>query len=102
MRQCNLANSGSGWTQAQRSHVASHYLPNRPLRHRAHMQSRAYIGQFSRHGNLFVGACSSLFLFEYYHGVPPHILSWRWCRSSEEWCTDVAKLMLPGLVKDSF
>lgn len=46
-----------GWSPAQRCHLlGEHYLPNRPLGVRASMQSRAYIGQYSHEGNLFVGA----------------------------------------------
>jgi len=52
---------GGGWSSAQRCHMSGvHYLPNRPLGVRASMESRAYIGQYSHEGNLFIGETDCL------------------------------------------
>lgn len=55
-RQANLSGSMAGWSPTQQRHIsAKHYIPNRPLELRDSMQSRAYIGQYSHEGNLYVG-----------------------------------------------
>ncbi len=55
-RRANLSGSTAGWSQTQCCHLSSrHYIPNRPLELRDSMQSRAYIGQYSHEGNLYVG-----------------------------------------------
>ena len=60
-RQANLCHSFKGFSQSQCCHMAGvHYIPNRPLLLRDSMQSRAYIGQYSHHGNLYVGADLSI------------------------------------------
>lgn len=55
-RRANLSGSMGGWSQTQQRHIsAKHAIPNRPLELRDSMQSRAYIGQYSHEGNLYVG-----------------------------------------------
>ena len=52
--------SNAGMSQAQCCHLASfHYLPSRPTRMVDRMQSRVYIGNFSKEGNVFVGECDT-------------------------------------------
>lgn len=56
-RQANLACCSRGWGFAQRRHLSGlHFAPNKPLVLRDRMHSRAYIGQYSGCGDLFVGA----------------------------------------------
>ena len=58
-RRASLSGSTGGWTPAQCCHMSGlHYIPNRPLELRASMQCRAYIGQYSHQGNLYVGQLS--------------------------------------------
>ncbi|KAK9810228.1 hypothetical protein WJX72_007006 [[Myrmecia] bisecta] len=55
-RECDLAFTGH-FSRAQQCHMAGlHYQPNRPVKRVDLMRSRAYIGQFSRQGDIFVAA----------------------------------------------
>ena len=54
-RECGAA-GGDCFNPAQRSHLSSFlYRPMRPSRVVDRMASRAYIGQYSAEGNIFVG-----------------------------------------------
>lgn len=65
-RQAGLSRSLGGWNRPQCCHLMGmHYMPNRPLELRASMQSRAYIGQYSHKGNLYVGQLPGSFGFSF-------------------------------------
>jgi hypothetical protein len=58
MREANmLVGRGPGLSRAQRCHIGGFlYRPNEAVSMIDRMQSRAYIGQFSRDGDVFFGA----------------------------------------------
>ena len=63
-RESNVGFKG-GMSQAQCCHLASfHYLPSRAARVIDRMQSRVYIGNFSKEGNVFVGKSQCILSFE--------------------------------------
>ncbi len=57
MRETNMLGNNSGLSMPQRCHIGAHMLrPDAPVDLIDRMQSRAYIGQFSAAGDVFVGA----------------------------------------------
>ncbi len=61
MREANMLGHNGGFNAPERCHLGAHmFRPNFPVELIDRMQSRAYIGQFSAEGDVFIGACCIL------------------------------------------
>ncbi len=57
LREANMLGNNAGFSAPQRCHMGAHlFRPDVPVEMIDRMQSRAYIGQFSADGDVFVGA----------------------------------------------
>ena len=58
MREANMLGHNGGFNAPERCHLGAHmFRPNFPVELIDRMQSRAYIGQFSAEGDVFIGGC---------------------------------------------